>query len=232
MNPANRTLWGLAAAIAIGCLSACSGSANAGIPNAVADASDGSPDGSSKKDSGEPNGSPDSSPADTGAADGATDVTFADAGRDAASEASTALVCGTETCPTATECCAVLADASVSLQCLPSCPDAGAAIECDNPAQCPADKNVCCGAIQVTGAGTDCSFGTASSGCKTSCTSTATLSCPSTEIVQLCAHKSDCTDPKYANCCTLTLDGQSETFCLNGTDALAAAELLGATCLP
>jgi hypothetical protein len=141
------------------------------------------------------------------------------------------LVCGSGACTGNTECCAIPTDGGVSFQCLASCPDGGAPFECDSPQQCPSGMNACCGTLQLAGVGEGCSFGAESSACAATCTSMVVLSCPYTELVQFCAQKADCTDPFNANCCTLTLSGRAETFCLSDSEAQAAIQLLGAQCL-
>ena len=140
------------------------------------------------------------------------------------------LVCGTQTCASNTECCSVPGDGGFVLQCLASCPDGGAPFQCDSPQQCPAGMSVCCGTLQLTGAGTSCSFGVQTSSCTTACSTAVTLSCPSAEVVQFCAQKADCTDPNNSNCCTLTFGGRAETFCLSNANAQEAM-FLGASCL-
>jgi hypothetical protein len=57
------------------------------------------------------------------------------------------------------------------------------------------------------------------------------LGCPSTEVVQFCAQKADCTDPNNGNCCTVTFGGRAETFCLSDANAQEAMQFLGASCL-
>lgn len=210
--------------LAIGALAG--GSVSCGEITAAHPSDAGPPDSSRDAASGTESGRVDGSSADAGVADSPPDAGSHDAAP------SQVLVCGAQTCSGGAECCAIQSDAGFVLQCLEACPDGGAAVQCDSPQQCSADKNVCCGTLALTGAGTACTFGAASSACATSCTTAVSLGCPATEIVQFCAHSEDCTDPNNANCCTLTFNGQAETFCVSGTVAVEAAALLGATCLP
>lgn len=161
-------------------------------------------------------------PQDSGAMDAPVDMgTAMDAPADVMHQVldSGPLICGTQQCGAGTECCATYvpppvpdagADAgdagdagptgvgTVDFQCLATCPDGGAPIQCDSPQQCGADAggSICCGTIQTmagSGAG-GCAFGTVTSSCTTSCTSSITLSCGAPETVQFCAQVADCTD--------------------------------------
>jgi len=182
-----------------------------------------------------------------------------DAGKDAPHQVidSGPLMCGTTVCGAGTECCAIpvpppapdggadgggdAGDAgggglgSFTFQCLASCPDGGAPIQCNSPQQCGADAGgtICCGTLVLGGAGTSCSVDSVSSACQSSCQTNISTQplCPATDTVQFCAQVADCTDPNFPACCTFNFQGQDETFCISSSEAALATQFLGVHCL-
>jgi hypothetical protein len=128
------------------------------------------------------------------------------------------VVCGSAPCQGADVCCAVVGDGGLpGLECLSSCPDGGAPLSCDGPAQCTTTDPLCCANLAV-GAGTPpaCPIQSISSACASTCQTALSFTCPATEVVRLCGTNADCAgDTQNPDCCTFAQGGQTITFCVS-----------------
>jgi len=89
-------------------------------------------------------------------------------------------------------------------------------ITCKAPSDC--TNEFCCGTIVFNGGQIpNCSVGSVSSACKTTCKSNISLNCNATETIRACATNPDCADAGngYTKCCTVPFADAAATFCWN-----------------
>jgi hypothetical protein len=132
-------------------------------------------------------------------------------------------MCGNMTCNGGTKCCVVGTGGGATATCTNNCQDGGLSVECRGPQHC--GGNPCCATI----------MGMSASNIR--CT-TAPTQCPPDFNLQtqsgdtrLCNYDADCTNgapsTTYKDCCTGTMQGQTQRFCF---DKSFAAFVPGLTC--
>jgi hypothetical protein len=110
--------------------------------------------------------------------------------------------------------------------------DGSVTLGCTTQASCAGNSagTACCGDLNVSGSGLNCSFDSLNSGCATTCVSQAFTGCMNTKV-KPCSKTTDCSDQTASgntSCCTFNGSGSdSFAFCFNPT----LASLAGATCM-
>jgi hypothetical protein len=110
-------------------------------------------------------------------------------------------------------------DASVTQECLASCPDGSIAAGCTDPAQCTVADPYCCGTAAVPSGSFPGCFqqATLTSACAAACNTNVLFQCNTTDHLRLCTRPQDCAgDPNNASCCTFQQGGQNIQFCAGG----------------
>ncbi len=129
------------------------------------------------------------------------------------------VVCGSSTCSGATPtCCGSLMGGILGFSCQSACPDAGAAWECDEPADCNGDAGTpfCCAVMDLgPGSFPVCPAQSLSSSCRATCTTNVGLTCPTGGNARVCSHATDC--PSAQKCCAFTQGSQTIQVCVSGS---------------
>ncbi len=92
---------------------------------------------------------------------------------------------------------------------------------CNGPEDCAG--GFCCEDVKLGGTFPACTVSAGTPGCRKTCVTTITLSCPSTATVRLCHTAANCAEAAYPLCCEYpTGGGGTKTACVNSTAASIA----------
>jgi hypothetical protein len=110
---------------------------------------------------------------------------------------------------------AVAVDASLADATLAS--DAATTGDCTAVSDCAGTAApLCCLDVEFgPGFAPNCAINSTKATCQASCPANIPVFCPSMLKTRLCDVKSDCSEPGYGQCCTVTQGGKSVTLCLN-----------------